>query len=469
MEKIHFIGIGGSAMHSLAIALKKSGYKVSGSDKEIYDPSKNRLERHGLHPQNIGWFPENITEELDAVILGLHSENTNPELLRAQELGLKVYCYPEFMYHINRGKKRVVIAGSHGKTTITVMVMHVLNFYGIKYNYLVGAPLEGSNSNAQITDDASIFIVEGDEYPSSPIDRRPKFVHYQPDIALISGIAWDHVNHYPNFSDYTDQFRNFINSIKIGGKLVYYENDEVVDKLAHDTKMPIMKIPYSTHGYELFDNKSFLKIPGGRLPLHIIGDHNMQNISGAKAICMELGISSEKFYNGIKYFKGASMRMQLLGKSDSVAIYLDYAQAPSKLKASVQSAKKQFPGRKLVACMELHAIDSLQENYLEQYRDTMLSADVAIVYYDPALLASYGLTGITPEKVRRAFSTDRLIQVYTETDKMLDRLYSLVWDNANLLLMTTGNFSGIAFNKIAERILEKNKSLVTTSSGIFTK
>lgn len=460
MEKIHFIGIGGRAMHSVAIALHKSGYEVSGSDIDIYDPSKSRLESNGLHPAELGWFPDKLHFGISAVILGLHTAIDNPELVRAQELGIKVYSYPEFIYLQSKRKKRVVIAGSHGKTTITAMVMHVLNYHSIKHDYLVGAELEDNNNMVKLSSDAAVLIVEGDEYLSSPIDRRPKFLHYHPDIALISGIAWDHVNFYPTFASYTDQFKEFINTINIGGKLIYYENDDVVLKLVSESKMPIIKEPYSTHGYELFDNRNFLKVPGGRIPLQIIGEHNMQNINGAKAICHELGLSSEKFYNAIKYFRGTTKRLQLLGKSDTVATYADYAHSPSKLKATVQSVKKQFPGRKLVACMELHSFASMQETYLEEYRDTMLAADVAIIYYDPALMSSYGFDSITPEKVRKAFSKDRLIQVYTETDKMLDRLYSLTWVNANLLMMTSGNFSGISFKDISDIILEKNKHIM---------
>jgi len=454
-------------MHSLAIALQTNGYAISGSDDEIYDPSKTRLEKYGLHPEEIGWFPEKLEKGVTSVILGLHTDIDNPELKRALELGVKIYSYPEFIYEQTKNKKRIVVAGSHGKTTIIAMVKHVLNFYNIKHDYLVGASSDTHNSMVKLSKDAKIMLIEGDEYLSSPIDNRPKFLHYKPDIALISGIAWDHVNVYPTFMSYTDQFKEFINSITIGGKLIYYSGDEVVGKLANNTNMPIIKVPYEMHDYELFDNRNFLKIPGGRLPLQVIGEHNMQNINGARAICWELGISAEKFYNAIKYFKGTSKRMQILGKTDTVATYVDSAHSPSKLRAAVHSLKKQFPGRKLVACMELHAINSLQENFLDEYRDTMKSADVAIVYYDPELLKSYGLEWITPEKVRKAFSKDKLIQVYTDTDAMLERLYSLTWSNANLLLITSGNFSGIPFKDISETILEKYSKLNNDLSAIY--
>lgn len=455
---IHFIAIGGSAMHNLAIALKRKGYQITGSDDEIFEPSKSRLKKEGILPEQDGWFPEKLNNKIDAVILGMHARADNPELLKAQELGLKIFSYPEYIYEQTKNKIRVVIGGSHGKTTITSMIMHVLNKNNIEHDYLVGAMLEGYDCMVRLSDPdsnryAKIAIIEGDEYLSSPIDRRPKFHLYFPNIAVISGIAWDHINVFPTFENYVDQFSIFTEKISQNGTLIYCEKDSEVKKVAEKSPNHLLKIAYKTHTHETFDGETCLiDDDGNKVPILVFGDHNLQNINAAKHVCLQLGITPEKFYQAIRSFNGASKRLELVKKNKSTAIYKDFAHSPSKLKATTEAVKKQFPNRKLIACMELHTFSSLNETFLAQYNGAMALADEAIVYFNPHTIEHKKLKPISIEQVKYAFGGNNL-EVMTDSKLIQEKLKSMDWENKNLLLMTSGNFDGMDFKEFADLLI----------------
>ena len=455
--RVHFIAIGGSAMHNLAIAMHKKGFKMSGSDDEIFEPSKSRLSKYGLLPEKMGWDPNIIRKELDAVILGMHARADNPELIRAKELGIKIYSYPEYIYEQTKDKIRVVIGGSHGKTTITAMVLHVLNYNKIDCDYLVGAQLEGFETMVKLTAEAKIAVIEGDEYLSSPIDRRPKFHLYKPNIALLSGIAWDHINVFPTFENYIEQFRVFIELIEENGALVYCIDDPEVKKLSKSSARKIKKIPYGIPEYTIENGitvlKNMLRQAQYDIRLEIFGDHNLMNLNGARLVCKELGVTDDQFYKAIMSFKGAAKRLELVAKNDSCNIYKDFAHSPSKLKATTAAVKKQFPKRKLVACMELHTFSSLNEDFLNEYKGSMSTADEAIVYFNPHTIAHKKLRSIDPNQVQNAFGGTN-IRIFTDSVSLLKELKSKNWKNRNLLMMSSGDFDGIDLKEFGKELLE---------------
>ncbi|MCB2194371.1 MAG: peptidoglycan synthetase [Bacteroidetes bacterium] len=451
--KVHFIAIGGSAMHNLAISLSKKGYQVTGSDDEIFEPSRSRLDKYGILPKYSGWNPNMITSDLDAVILGMHARNDNPELQKAKELNLKIYSYPEYLYEQTKDKTRIVIGGSHGKTTITSMIMHVLNFHEKKFDYMVGAQIEGFETMVSLTEDAPIAVFEGDEYLSSPIDPRPKFHLYQPDIALISGIAWDHINVFPTFEKYKEQFKIFVEKIEKEGCLFYYKHDENLLDIVKTTSAHIEKISYTAHAYTKHNNQTFLIDLDKEIPIKVFGEHNLQNISGAKLVCNKIGISDEGFYKAISEFKGAAKRLEVLAKNDNTAIFRDFAHSPSKLQATVKAVKDQYQQRKLIAIMELHTFSSLNASFLKEYKGTMESADIAIVYYNPEVIKHKKLDAITPDQVKNAFNKENLV-VYTDQKELTDYLTHTNLMNHNLLLMSSGNFSGIDLEKFSNHLIQ---------------
>lgn len=462
--RLHFIAIGGSAMHNLAIALHKNGYIITGSDDEIFEPSKSRLEQYNLLPEKEGWDERNITPELDAVILGMHARADNPELIKAKESEIKIYSYPEYIYEQSKNKLRVVIGGSHGKTTITAMVIHVLKEVNLNFDYMVGAQLDGFDTMVKITDQASIIILEGDEYLSSPIDRRPKFHLYKPDIALISGIAWDHINVFPTFEEYAEQFRIFANMVPEGGSLIYCADDSEVNKICNEITRAVYKFPYHLPEYLIEDGITYLidNSDEGQVmhPLQIFGEHNLRNLEGAREICNRLGITGWKFYNSIQSFKGAAKRLELLGKNEKTVVYKDFAHSPSKLKATTHAVKNQFPGRKLIACMELHTFSSLNENFLTEYMDSMQDADLAFVYFNPHTIEHKKLKPVTADQVTKSFGKGN-IKVFTDSQLMIDELKNTDWDNKVLLMMSSGNFDGVNLAEFSKEILERNKLIKT--------
>ncbi len=450
--KVHFIAIGGSAMHNLAIALHLKGEKVTGSDDEIFQPSKGRLEKYGLLPKTIGWDETRITKDLDAIILGMHARADNPELLKAQALGLQIFSYPEYIYEQTKDKIRVVIGGSHGKTSITSMILHVLNLNKIEHDYMVGAQLEGFECMVKLSKTSKIAVLEGDEYLSSPIDRRPKFHLYRPNIALISGIAWDHINVFPTFDNYVEQFQIFVDKIEPEGTIIYCENDENVAIVSKKARKDIQQIPYDTHPHKIIDGVTFLIDGDKEYALEIFGKHNLQNLSGALHICMKLGLSKEDFYEAIMSFKGASKRLELVKRTDTSVMYKDFAHSPSKLKATTQALKEQFPQRRLIACMELHTFSSLNKAFLEQYENAMENADVAYIYYSPETIAHKKLNPIAPDEIKKAFASDN-VEVFQESELLIEALKKENWNQTNLLMMSSGNFNGIDFSELAEELL----------------
>ena len=445
--KLHFIAIGGSAMHNLAMALKDKGYQITGSDDVIYEPSKTRLEKKGLLPSEFGWFPERITEDLDAVILGMHAKEDNPELKKAKDLGIKVYSYPEFLYQQSKHKTRVVIGGSHGKTTITSMILHVLQYHNREVDYMVGAQLEGFDTMVHLTQENDFIILEGDEYLSSPIDRRPKFHLYQPNIALLSGIAWDHINVFPTYDQYVEQFRIFVDCIVKGGILVYNEEDQELRNIVENTTNTIRKHAYRTPAYKLESGTTYLETPEGDMPIAVFGEHNLNNIAGAKWICQHIGIDEDDFYEAISSFKGASKRLEKIAQTQDVVVFKDFAHSPSKVAATTKAVKQQFPEKKLMACLELHTYSSLNGNFLEHYKSALDNADTAVVFYSPKAVENKRLEALTKEQIFEAFGREDLI-IYTDPVAFKGFLQEQEFRNAALLLMSSGTYGGLDFEEI---------------------
>ncbi|MFN0030603.1 MAG: UDP-N-acetylmuramate--L-alanine ligase [Flavobacteriales bacterium] len=453
--RVHLTAIGGSAMHNLAIALHQTGITVTGSDDEIFEPSKSRLQKHSLLPESEGWFMEKISTQLDAVIVGMHARKDNPELLRAQELGLKIFSYPEYIYEQTKDKTRIVIGGSHGKTTTTAMILHVMKACDIECDFLVGAQLDGFDCMVKFSKTSKYAVIEGDEYLSSPTDLRPKFHLYHPHIALLSGIAWDHINVFPTFENYVEQFSIFLDKIEKGGALIYCEADGEVKKLSEIHGGSFRKIAYDTHPHEVENGVTYLIFNESKIPLKIFGNHNLQNLNGARLACNQVGISNEKFYSAIQTFKGAARRLELVKETLRSIIYKDFAHSPSKLKATTAAFKLQYPNRKLIACMELHTFSSLNAKFLNEYNGAMASADKAYVYFNPLTLEHKKLPAISRKQVKDAFATAN-VEVYTDSNALMKELKSMQWNECNLLLMTSGNFDGVNFNELANDLLNQN-------------
>ncbi len=450
--RVHLIAIGGSAMHNMALALHEKGFVVSGSDDEINEPSKTRLKNAGLLPKKIGWFPEKITADIDAVILGMHAREDNLELIKAKELGLKIYSYPEYIYEATKDKTRVVIGGSHGKTTITAMILHVLNYHHINTDFMVGAQLEGFNTMVKLTKEAKIAIIEGDEYLASPIDRRPKFHLYKPNIAIISGIAWDHINVFPTFEIYVEQFKKFIELIEPNGTLIYCNEDKELQKVAASaTNTSIHKIPYAIPKHKIENGLTILEDNQQQIPLKVFGDHNLMNINGAHLVCQTLGITDSQFYEAIQSFKGAAKRLELVECTKDFSFYKDFAHSPSKLKATTSAVKHQFKDRTIIACMELHTFSSLNETFLAEYNGSMNEADEAIVYFNPHTIEHKKLKPITEQQVLNYFNRKDL-QVFTDSQKLVSYLKNKHLKNHVLLMMSSGNFDGIDFKQLSTEL-----------------
>lgn len=450
--KVHFIAVGGSAMHNLAIALHNKGYEVTGSDDEIFNPAYDRLNSLGLLPEQFGWFPEKITQNLDAVILGMHAKGDNPELARAKELNLPVYSYPEYLYEQSKNKTRVVIGGSHGKTTITAMILHVLGKAGIDFDYMVGAQLRGFDVMVKLSENARVMIFEGDEYLTSALDTRPKFHVYMPHIALVSGIAWDHMNVFKTFEAYIEQFRIFMNMIPVNGSLIYCAEDKVVKQLAEENLQVRNKIPYHIPEHKILNGVTYLMTEKGEVPLSVFGNHNLMNIEGARYICRSLGVSSVDFYRAISTFAGAANRLEIVHSNEVSTVFRDFAHAPSKLKATVNAAKNQFSNRKLTACFELHTYSSLSKEFMPQYAGCMDEADEAIVYYSPHALEIKRLPMLDKEFVLKGFARKDL-KIFTNPTDLIAYLKSKDWENRNLLMMSSGNFDGITVETLKEIVL----------------
>ena len=449
--KIHFIAIGGAAMHNLALALHLKGDDITGSDDEIFDPSKSRLSASGILPKVFGWFQEKITPQLDAIVLGMHAKADNPELLKAQELGLKIYSYPEFLYEQSKFKTRVVIGGSHGKTTITSMILHVMHYFNREVDYMVGAQLEGFDVMVKLTEHNDFIILEGDEYLSSPIDRRPKFHLYKPNIALLSGIAWDHINVFPTWENYVEQFSIFVDSIVEGGSITYNIEDAEVKKVVESSENTIRKFPYQTPNYKVQGGTTLLETEEGPMPIEIFGKHNLNNLAGAKWICQQMGIDENDFYEAISTFQGASKRLEKIAETEKSIAYKDFAHSPSKVLATTNALKNQYPNRKLIACLELHTYSSLNPEFLKEYKGALDAADVAVVFYSPHAVEIKKLKTISSEQIANAFQRENLI-IYTNPIAFKTFLFSQEFNDTSLLLMSSGDYGGLDFKELKNLI-----------------
>ena len=451
--RVHFISIGGSVMHQLAIALHRKGYRVTGTDDEIFEPAKTNLAHEGLLPEKIGWQPELITNEIDAIILGMHAKNDNPELQKAKELGLKIYSFPEYIYHESRDKKRIVVGGSHGKTTTTSMVMHVLKQLGLDFDYLVGARLEGFDQSVNITQ-APVIVCEGDEYPASAIEKKPKFHFLFPHVAILTGIAWDHINVFPTFTFYLEQFTIFINKIEEGGVLIYNESDPILKKLvAENRREDIRYQPYGVPAHSIENGKTSVTIDGISGPLRVFGNHNLMNLWAAYYACKELGVSAADFVPAIASFTGAAKRLELMASNETTHVYRDFAHAPSKVKATIEALKQQYPNRKLIGILELHTFSSLNEQFMNEYRGAMDQADDAVVFYSKHALELKRMPDLPAEKVREGFGKTGLL-VMNDKDQLWNWLREQSYTNTNLVLMSSGNYDGLDMLTFAKQITQ---------------
>jgi UDP-N-acetylmuramate: L-alanyl-gamma-D-glutamyl-meso-diaminopimelate ligase len=445
--KVHFVAIGGAVMHNLAIALHKKGYIVTGSDDEIFEPSRSRLDQYGLLPKKYGWDAGMITADINTVILGMHAKSDNPELIKAHELGIKIMSFPEYLYEQTKDKKRIVVAGSHGKTTTTAMIMHVFRFLGLKYDYMVGSQIEGFETMVGLSDEAQIAVFEGDEYLTSALDKRPKFHLYMPDIAVLNGIAWDHMNVFPTFENYIEQFKVFVGKISEGGSLIYFDGDAEVKKIALASGVNIRKIPYKIHGY--FQNKTgfFAATHNRVVPVKIFGEHNMQNLSAAREACLAVGVTEDDFYGAIRSFEGTSRRLQKLKENENGSIYLDFAHSPSKVKATVEAIVSRYPKREIIACLELHTYSSLNNDFLPLYNGTLANVTAAFVYFNPHAIELKKLKRLSKEAVKKAFGGEN-IRVYDNCEEMFSFIKVQNYSCPVYLFMSSGDFDGFDFNSL---------------------
>ena len=451
-QRIHFIAIAGSVMHNLAIALKEAGHEVTGSDDEIFEPARTALTNHGILPQKEGWYPEKVTADIDVVMLGMHASKSNPELLKAQELGLKIYSFPDYIYEQTKDKQRIVIAGSHGKTTITAIIIHVLTVCNRKFDYVIGARVRGIDQTVKLSD-APIVIIEGDEYLSSALDPTPKFLRYHHHIGLISGIAWDHANVFPTEEEYVKQFDLFADQTPKGGTLIYCDQDSMALIIGKKERSDVQAISYKSHPHTSDNSGHFaLTFNKEKHPVKIFGSHNFQNINGAKEVLKKIGVTNEQFYSAISTFQGAAGRLEMLAENDSVTVYKDFAHAPSKVTATVKAVKEIYPSRELVACVELHTYSSLNKKFLPQYKDTLKNAQTPVVYFNPEKVKSKNLEPISASDVHTAFANGN-IKVFDDPARLEDFLLTQKWKNKNLLMMSSGNFGGINLRQLSDKII----------------
>ena len=452
--RIHFIAIGGAAMHNLALAVsEKEGYVVTGSDDEIFDPARSRLQAKGLLPSEIGWHAEKITKDIDAVILGMHAREDNPELIRAKELGLKIYSFPEYLYEQTKDKIRIVVGGSHGKTTTTAMILYAMKKMGIEADYMVGAQIAGFENMVRLSDTAKYAVLEGDEYLTSPLDLRSKFLLYHPHIAILTGIAWDHINVFPTFDSYVDTFRKFVGLIEPNGTFIYFDGDENLRSIASKARKDIGLRPYNTPEFVVEDGQTSVVVDGKKIKLSIFGRHNLQNLCAACNVLCELGIGKKEFFEALSDFTGASNRLEKIVELKDRVAFKDFAHSPSKLRATINAVREQYQGRKIVAAMELHTFSSLMADFLPQYKGCMSEADIAFVYFNPKVVEHKRLKEISVEQVKEAFGGD--VRVFTSREKLEEALLGVDYKESALLMMTSGTFDGMDIKQFATKLLEK--------------
>lgn len=440
-------------MHNLAIALHKKGYTVTGSDDEVFEPARSRLKSYGLLPESEGWFPEKIDQTTDAVILGMHAKADNPEMIRAKELGVKIYSYPEYLYQMSRDKLRIVVGGSHGKTTVTAMILHAMKSLGIETDYMVGAKLEGFDVMVKSDETSRYMVLEGDEYLSSTLDPRPKFHLYKPDIAIINGIAWDHINVFPTFENYVEQFQIFADKIEPNGKLIYYADDENVASIAAKARKDIELLPYYGLESVVREGKTIVREGGKEYELLVFGKHNLINLNAAMLAMEAIGVKRADFLNAMRSFKGAAKRLELLANSTDKAFFTDFAHSPSKLKATIQAVKEQFPDRKLVAVMELHTFSSLSADFLKEYSHAMDAADVAAVFFSPHAIELKRLAKLRADDIISAFGRSDLA-VFSTKEEVERFVRENAHSDTNILMMSSGNFDGIDQKRLAQEVIK---------------
>lgn len=440
--RVHFISIGGAVMHNLALALHNKGYAVSGSDDEIYEPAKSRLQKAGILPMQIGWQTNNITPDIDAVVLGMHARKDNPELQKALELGLKIYSFPEYMYEQTKDKKRIVVGGSHGKTSTTAMILFVLKYYNIDFDYLVGSLIDGFDTMVGISPTSKLAVFEGDEYLNSALDPRPKFHFYHTEIGIITGIAWDHINVFPTCQNYVEQFEIFIKGLPQHGALIYCADDSEVKRVSENTRCAARLIPYTTPQNKVVNGITYILVNGNEIPLKVFGQHNLQNMMAAKYACNEAGITDADFYEAIQHFKGTAKRLETIKETATSIVYRDFAHAPSKLKATVNAVKNLYPNRKLVAVYELHTYSSLNKDFLPQYNHCMSEADVCAVLYSKHALEMKKMPMLNEADVANGFGGN--VNVFTDKEELHQFITANYTQNANLLLMSSGTFDGMS-------------------------
>jgi len=451
-QRIHFIAVGGSVMHNLAIALKQAGHEVSGSDDDIYEPSRSALEKHGLLPSKMGWSPDKISKEIDTVLLGMHAKSDNPELLRAQELGIPIFSFPDYIFEHSKDKQRIVIAGSHGKTTITAIIIHVLKHFNREFDYVIGARVRGIENTVQLSD-APIIIIEGDEYLASALDPTPKFLRYQHHIGLISGVAWDHANVFHTEEEYVKQFDRFADQTPKGGILLYCEHDTIAMIIGKKERGDLLEIPYKSHSHTSDNNNQFFLTNGKeRYPIKIFGSHNFQNLSAAKELLRKIGISAEQFFEAIPTFAGAAGRLEKIKEDAHTSVYKDFAHAPSKVKATVKALKEVYPSRDLIACFELHTYSSLNKKFIPQYKDSLKAAQIPVVYFNPEKMRDRNMEMLSAADIKQAFNNQEVL-VFDDVTKLKEFLLQQSWKNKNLLMMSSGNFGGIDIHALADRII----------------
>jgi UDP-N-acetylmuramate: L-alanyl-gamma-D-glutamyl-meso-diaminopimelate ligase len=450
-KQIHFIGIGGNTVRNLALALKQRGYKITGSDTEISEPAKAGLAKAGILPEKEVWDTTKVNKDLDAVILGTDIAENNPELLKAKTLGLEIYSYPEYIYLQSLDKQRVVIAGSHGKSIITGMILHVLKYYKRQFDYLAEAELEGFENMISLSDDAPLIIIEGDEYLCSLTDRTPKFLKYHHHIGLMSGVAWDHINVYPTFDEYVKQFDAFADATPKAGTLIFCASDDVAAMICKKERDDVQLMEYKAHKNEIRNGHTFLLTDEGEVPFAVFGKHNMKNLSGAKAVCGKIGITDRMFYQAIQSFKGTANRAEVLAEGETSTIFKDFAHTPSKLKASTNAIKKQFEKRSLTAVLELNICSSLNKDFLDQYADSFKGADQPIVYYNTTAIEKRKLPPINEKDIKYAFNAPNLL-VFTDSNALREYLLKNEWTNRNLLLISSENFGGLDLDELSKSI-----------------
>lgn len=457
---IHFIAIGGSVMHNLALALAVGGHRVTGSDDEIHEPSKSRLAQAGILPEQIGWFPDKIQDGIDAVILGMHARTDNPELKRAQELGLTIYSYPDFIYAHSRSKQRIVIAGSHGKTTITSMIMHVLRGLGIEFDYVVGAQLAGFDRMVRLSETAPVIIIEGDEYMASPLDKRPKFLLYQPHVVVISGIAWDHINVFPTFEEYLDAFRQLLLAMPKAGMVIYNSEDALVSELVwrHTDEELHYRFAYETPTYRVHDHRTEIKLDSLRGTLPIYGKHNMANAAAAHQVAKLLAVDTGSFLKQMESFTGAGLRLQKVFESAQLTIVRDFAHAPSKVAATVQAVAEFYKDYNIVACLELHTYSSLNKAFLSQYRDTLKKVANKIVLISAHTLEIKRMEPVSVDEIHHAFHDNAIAYVTTQAG-LVSAIQQKLHTGKNLvLLMSSGALDGLQVAELPALLLKSKEA-----------